>query len=257
MRTFIKKVVFKLLGQKSYEKAYAKGKIYDINKGNLIEPEIDFLEHFISPDSTVLDIGANYGHYAIIMARLASTGNVYAFEPIPFTYNVLERITKHFSQKNILLHHAAVSDTESVLKMNVPLLDFGAPNTGVAYIGDSTETKSKTFEVNSVVLDNLEINGKLDFIKIDIEGHEQSAFRGMKNLLQLHSPIVLIEFSFPCLRRAGVEPNEFSNELISVYGYEFYSVKEDKLVKVNESPGDGYYFLIPQKKVTNYKDIIA
>lgn len=256
MRTLIKKIVFKVLGSKVYEKAYAKGKIYDINKGNLIEPEIDFLPHFISEDSFVLDIGANYGHYTIIMSRIAQKGQVFAFEPIPFTFNVLERIKSHFKQNNIQTYHAAVSDKKEKLTMNVPLLDFGAPNTGVAFVGEQKDSKSKTFQVDSLKLDEMSFENKIDFIKIDIEGHEPSAFEGMKALLAKDKPVILIEFSFPCLMRAGIEPDDFSNKISEQLNYSFFQVNGEKLKVTDGKPSDGYYFLIPNSKVNDFKHII-
>ena len=80
-RTRIKKLIYRLFGEEVYRRAYIKGKIKDINEGVLDEKEAAFLPHFIHEKSTVLDIGANYGHYAIDMSRLCTKGHVHAFEP--------------------------------------------------------------------------------------------------------------------------------------------------------------------------------
>ncbi|MFT5820434.1 MAG: FkbM family methyltransferase [Crocinitomix sp.] len=257
-RTRIKKFIYKTFGEGVYAKAYAKGKVRDINNGVLDEKEAAFLAHFIQNDSTVLDIGANYGHYAIDMSRICKNGHVFAFEPVPFTHKVLEKIVAHFGSTNITLNHAAVSDKLGTIEMTVPLLDFGAPNTGVAYVGEQTETAGKTVKVKTIAIDELPFSSKIDFIKIDIEGHEPHAFKGMKNLLLKDRPVILIEFSHPCLNRADSKPSEFATYIKNELSYTFTQVANKSLELVqNETPPDGYYFLIPTEGLTGFKNLFT
>ena len=257
-RTFIKKIIYKIFGEKVYSKAYTKGKIKDIQSGQLAEKEVDFIRHFITNESFVLDIGANYGHYAIEMAKLCPNGKVFAYEPIPFTFQILELIKAHFRANNLLTFHAAVSETNGTLEMNLPLLDFGAPNTGVAYIGNSSPSKTIRHQVKTVKLDDQKFERSIDFIKIDIEGHEPQAFKGMEQLILTDRPVSLIEFSHPCLARANASPTEFANYLTSRLNLQFFEVKGKCLTSVDSTtPPDGYYFLIPTEKTSNYQDLIC
>lgn len=252
-RSIIKKIIYRAFGEKTYQKAYAKGKIRDIVQERLDEPELKFLHVFIQPESTVLDIGANYGHYAIEMAKHCPHGKVYAYEPIPFTFNVLKRVVNHFKKPQITIFNAAISHTKSTVKMSVPLLDFGAPNTGIAFVGESEEKKMTTFEVDTLTIDEAKIEGSVDFIKIDIEGHEPSAFKGMKARLEKDLPVILIEFSYSCLKRAGEDPAIFAQQLKQEYNYDFAQVKHDELVWVkDDTPRDGYYFLIPNQRKNQF-----
>lgn len=253
-RTFIKKIIYKTLGEGVYAKAYAKGKIKDIKRAVLDEREVSFLPHFIHEKSVVLDIGANYGHYAIEMARLCPKGRVYAFEPIPFTFRVFETVKHHFKQQNVVPEHAAVSNRAGTIEMTLPLLDFGAPNTGIAFIGNETGSAVKKIKVKTLKLDDLEITEKVDFIKIDIEGHEPQAFEGMETLISKNRPVILIEFSHTCLKRAKTNPSDFAQYLTEKLHYVFTQVAGDqlKLTDTND-PQDGYYFLIPTEQVSSYK----
>jgi len=249
MRDQLKKIIFRIAGPKGYERAYAKGKIADIKKKKLNEPELDFLNRFIKSTSTVLDLGANYGHYTIEMARLCPAGKVHAFEPVPFTFRVLERVVDHFKMDHISLHHLAVSDAAGQVEMVLPLLPFGAPNTGVAYIGNKEDGDSEKVNIQTVTLDEMPIKGKVDFIKMDIEGHEPKAMKGMEQLIAENRPVILIEFSHSCLQRAGAEPGEFSEYLQGKLQYEFHQVQGRQLKHVTSKvPQDGYYFLIPAEK---------
>ena len=257
-RTLIKKIIYKTLGEGGYKKAYAKGKIKDIKNGVLDEKEALFLPHFIKPTSTVLDIGANYGHYAIDMARICTSGMVYAFEPVPFTFGVLEKIVTYFKSKNIVLFHAAVSNSAGEIDMTIPLLDFGAPNTGVAFIGKQKEKQSKNVTVKTLKIDDLTIKGEVDFIKIDIEGHEPQAFKGMENLLKKHRPVILIEFSHACLKRANSNPDTFATYLQNEMAYKFAKINGEKLVlETNPFPADGYYFLFPTEKINAFQNLFT
>lgn len=249
MRHQLKKLIFRIAGPKGYEKAYAKGKIADIKKEKLNEPELTFLNRFIKSDSTVLDLGANYGHYTIEMARLCPGGKVYAFEPVPFTFRVLERVVDHFKMEHISLHHLAVSDAAGQVEMVLPLLPFGAPNTGVAYIGNKEDGDSEKVQIQTVTLDEMPIKGNVDFIKMDIEGHEPKAMKGMEQLITDSRPVILIEFSHNCLQRAGEEPGPFAEYLQEKLQYEFHQVQGKQLKPVaSKVPQDGYYFLIPAEK---------
>lgn len=251
----IKQIIYKIFGENFYQKAYVKGKISDIKNNKLDEAELKFVKHFINPNSNVLDIGANYGHYSIEMAKLCPNGIVYAFEPIPFTYKVLEKIIQKFSFKNIKPYNNAVSNANIDLEMVLPKLSFGGPNTGVAYIGENKKEASQKHIVKCLKLDDL-IEEKIDFIKIDIEGHEPKAFFGMENLLKKDKPAILIEFSYPCLERANESPLDFSNYIKGELNYQFYQLKNNLLKLVENTPKDGYYFLIPNSKTNDFHTII-
>mgnify|MGYP000438896011 CR=1 FL=1 len=262
LKSSLKKIIFKVGGEKGYKKAYVKGKIQDIKNNKYDEIELSFSENFIKEDSIVLDLGANYGHYCVKMAQKCLKGKVIAFEPIPFTFDVLTQVVKGFGLTNIDLHHAAVSNAEGEITMQLPLLDFGGPNTGVAYIGNEKEENSDEHTVKTIKLDDLDIQGSIDFVKMDIEGHEPIAVEGMRELLTKHQPTILIEFSHTCMLRAGHTPAYFSDVLKNELGYEFYELKEtlkgplSLSLNVQKHPSDGYYFLIHQAQSSKFESLI-
>jgi FkbM family methyltransferase len=246
------------LAKRSIQKPTPKVKSKTFKAVNWPKKRLISFRHFITNESFVLDIGANYGHYAIEMAKLCPNGKVFAYEPIPFTFQILERIKAHFHANNLMTYHAAVSETNGTLEMNLPLLDFGAPNTGVAYIGNSSPTKTIRHQVKTVKLDDQKFERSIDFIKIDIEGHEPQAFKGMEQLILTDRPVSLIEFSHPCLARANASPSDFANYLTSQLNLQFFEVKGKCLSLVQATtPPDGYYFLIPTEKISNYQDLIC
>src|SRR5215469_11112259 len=56
----------------------------------------------ISPGDTVLDIGANIGVYSRMLSRcVGPQGTVYAFEPIPHTFDFLSNNIRKLGLKNV------------------------------------------------------------------------------------------------------------------------------------------------------------
>src|SRR3981081_3931150 len=92
IRKFLKPILFKLLGKKGYKWAQFYGKKKDIVNRLVEEIEMELLPQLVKKDDEVLDIGANYAYYTERLSRLVPLGKVYAFEPIPFTYEVAEML---------------------------------------------------------------------------------------------------------------------------------------------------------------------
>jgi hypothetical protein len=62
--------------------------------------------------------------------------------------------------------------------------------------------------VNTVKLDNLFMDKHIDFIKMDIEGSEYGALKGMKSLLENCHPKMIMEFHPPSIEEYGASPEE-------------------------------------------------
>src|SRR5690242_12400010 len=74
------------------------------------EPEFIRLGTWINPGDWVWDIGANVGHYTIRMAELAGHhGRVFAFEPVPETFELLAANVAAAEAHNVSLFNVAVS----------------------------------------------------------------------------------------------------------------------------------------------------
>lgn len=124
---------------------------------------------------TVLDIGAGYGEETLTFSRLVgSTGRVISIEAHPATYRRLVLNCKHNQLNNVTPLHLAVTDSEGVVT-----IDEGTPTLGslTARIDQSGGT-----EVPSVTVDELLVDyglERIDLLKMNIEGAEQLAIRGM------------------------------------------------------------------------------
>lgn len=197
------------------------------------EFETKLIKKQIKQGDIVLDIGANIGYYTLIFAKLVGkNGKVYAFEPDPTNFAILKKNVEINGYKNIILINKAVSDKTGKLKLYLCNDNKGSHS---IYPCDNR----KFVEIDSIKLDDFfsNYNGKIDFIKMDIEGAEYSAVKGMSNLLRKNEEIKIIsEFAPMNLKRSGIEPEEYL-KLLHNYGFKITKTSE---VKSNIS---NYFFV--------------
>ncbi len=164
--------------------------------------QAEVLERDLVPGSVVVDVGANIGLYTLRFARRAGPqGRVVAFEPDAENFTLLEANIAANGYANIAAVRKAVSD-----RTGVSTLYRCVENRGDHMLFNPGGWSGATTEV--VALDDYFAPGeRVDFIKIDIQGAEVLAFRGMKRVL-LDNPqaAILCEFCPELLVLAGHDP---------------------------------------------------
>jgi FkbM family methyltransferase len=271
IRSFAKPILYKLLGNRFYKYAQYYGKKRDIKYRLIDEREMFLLSEFIKPGDTVLDLGANFAYYTERMSKIVGdSGKVYAYEPIPFTFEVLKMLVKYFKLNNVTYYQKGVSNKTETVRFTVPKMDIGTLSTGQAHIAgrkndiennnDYKFTQEETFDCEVVALDEFYSNSlpNLTFIKIDIEGAELFALKGAKNLLHQYKPVILIEINPIFLEGFGLTEADML-DFIKETGYEIFYLNEatQKLVPLNNKPlWEFNFLLIPSEKINLYKNII-
>ncbi len=183
------------------------------------EAELLLMPFFLSKDSIFFDIGANTGIYTFNAEKFILPQKIYAFEPIPELHFRLKRM---FTKSNI--YKLALSDSIGVHNFKIPTIgkdeykSRGKLNTEYVERG---ETKSRTIEVRTSTLDNFVNENKIphiDFIKIDVEGHELRVIAGGKEALKRLRPVLQIEIEQRHYKQDIKEILEYVNQL----GYQCY-----------------------------------
>jgi FkbM family methyltransferase len=271
IRSFAKPILYKLLGDKFYKYAQYYGKKRDIKFRLIDEREMFLLPEFIKPGDTVLDLGANFAYYTERMSKIVGDkGKVFAYEPIPFTFDVLKMLVKHFKLNNVTYYQKGVSNKTETVKFTVPKMDIGTLSTGQAHISgrnndagnnqDYQFKQEETFDCEVVSLDEFYNNSlpNLTFIKIDIEGAELFALQGAKNILLQYKPVILIEINPVFLEGFGLTDAAMLN-FIKETGYEIFYLNDDtkKLVLLDKPLWEYNFILIPAEKISMYKNIIS
>ncbi len=156
-----------------------------------------FLLGIIREGDTVLDVGANVGYYTLLAAsQVGKAGKVYSFEPIPDLFDLLYRSVEinGFLDRCRLLP-VAVTDTEGVATFQQLKYHYGSSG---HYMDPETlrmfRDQSRAVEVKTASLDRIfeKEGGKVDVVKIDVEGSEPKVIRGMKGLLHRNPDIKLL-----------------------------------------------------------------
>jgi FkbM family methyltransferase len=166
-----------------------------INRSSFVtdEPEFKILDKLIHAGDWVVDIGANVGHYTKRFSELVgANGRVIAFEPVPATFSLLAANVQLFASPNVSLVNAAVSDRLDIVGMDIPKFGTGLDNYYQAHLSSGEDN---AFSVLTVSLDSLGIKQRVALVKIDVEGHEASVLAGMRNLIEMSHPFLIVETS--------------------------------------------------------------
>lgn len=146
------------------------------------------LQKEIEPGMRVVDIGANIGYYTLLLARLVGeAGKVIAIEPVPDNANLLRINLEANGYQNVLIYEAAAGAESGTMKL---------------YLSNKWEWASfvhrdlpdKHIDVPVHTLDTLlDAEGRIDYIKMDIEGYETEAIKGMLGILRRYRPGMFVE----------------------------------------------------------------
>ena len=141
----------------------------------------DWKEHFPST-GLMLDIGANIGGHCVQFKHHFPDLKIIAFEPHPDNYSVLKQNTKRYNDVSVI--NVGVGSRTSIVSFD----DGHNSNSGVVKIVPNGAHKNIVLALDDVWFDE-----PVKFIKIDIEGHEMSAFEGMIKLIQRDKPLIWLE----------------------------------------------------------------
>lgn len=199
--------------------------------------ETRFVLSHLDAGSCFVDIGANIGWFTVLAAhRVGAEGRVHAFEPRPDLFRRLTAsVMANGFQMRCVLHNVALGDTEGEMNLaSVPeelnpghsfLLREGDAASGVAASGVAVAA------VRVCRLDDIDIDRRIDLVKIDVEGAEALALRGGRQRIARDKPFIVSEFFPHWLRRvSGVEPGAYL-DLLRGTGYRIFELTA-------EGPGD-------------------
>lgn len=232
MKSGIKYVLHKLLGFRNYLFVFSIFKIFTLHWDKK-ESHFTFFLKMIPPGTVVLDIGANIGVMAVLVARHIKNARVVAFEPVPVNVAAMKRVISFFSLDNIRVEECALGNQEGEVEMVMPVID-SVRMQGLSHVVHSSITENNDGDkVKAPIrkLDNIpNLNGtmKVSAIKIDVENFEYFVLEGGRNFLQKHKPII-------CIELWDNENRAQCFSLIKELGYKINVVENEKLVEFDPS----------------------
>lgn len=154
---------------------------------------LKILNLYIEPGDVCIDVGANVGAISLAIAdRVTAIGRVYSFEPHP---RYFKKFVSHVLINNlsdvIKPQNLGVSSSNGTLYLEEDHREDGIGNAGI-----SDASSKQSFPVEVVTIDNFVKNNnvqKVNFLKIDVEGHEADVFLGGVNTISRFHPYILFE----------------------------------------------------------------
>lgn len=145
--------------------------------------ETEVLSWLVTPGATVVDAGANVGHYTLAFARaVGPEGRVIAFEPAPETLRLLTHNVRVNGYRNVSIVPCALAAARSSRRL------FLSPdNQGDHRLHDDGRQRASV-PVETVPLDDYlgRSTDPIALIKLDIQGTEPAALDGMQATLARH-----------------------------------------------------------------------
>jgi FkbM family methyltransferase len=151
--------------------------------------ELHFCRANLRQGDAVLDIGANVGHFSLLIADIVGPEAIYCFEPTPLTWRRLKENFALNGWPTDHLFHAAVGKCAG----SVEFPDSNKPCTTNSLV--ASQSNANTARVPLVTLDSFitRFDGQsLGLLKIDVEGYETEVFEGARNLLETLRPRLIL-----------------------------------------------------------------
>jgi FkbM family methyltransferase len=198
--------------------------------------EMKFIEKFLRDGDQFIDIGANIGLYSLLaLSCVGPHGHVHSIEPNSTLSALLQKTKRANELKNWSIHQVAVGEHNGATTL---------ANTGddcTSHI-DPDRKKSNSAEVEIVALQDYLPKEPYTMIKLDIEGYEPFAIRGMRDWLVQESPPVLQLELAGYSNKYGISSDQFIGELEQLgYFLAVYCPNTNRLIKTNkpwEIPSD-------------------
>lgn len=218
-----------------------------------LESEIAAAQSAITTAKPIIfDVGANNGEWSLLMSQLYPQAQLYLFEPQPECQQTI--IDKRLPNMELIPY--AVSSSARMTQIYTT-----AATSGIASLHPRQDTYFEQYDffpldIQTTTLDKVieerQID-QIDFLKMDIEGHELDALKGAANSLEAKK-IKALSFEFGS---GNINSRTFFRDfwdLLHPYGYKIYRVLPSaRLMEIKEYYEDCEYF----RGVTNYLAIIS
>jgi FkbM family methyltransferase len=221
-----------------------------LSLGEYESEELDLQLQLIKDGDTIFDIGGNIGWYALHIAKSYPSAIIHSFEPVPWTFNQLEKnLQLNNKVKNVIPHNIGFSDKTGDFEFFFdPAISGNASLTNVAEKENIQIFKCKVETLDKYIEDE---NQKIDFIKCDVEGAEFFVFKGGLNTIKKYQPVIFTEMLRKWSAKFNYHPNDIIDffEQIDYLPYVNYDkCKLHKFDRVDDNTIETNYFFLHKEK---------
>lgn len=159
----------------------------------------------LPPGTVAVDVGANKGAYLYwLRCTVGGAGKVFAYEPQPRLAQYLQSVCAVMKWRNVIVRDCALSDWTGISTLYVPGRSESPGASLERAVVETTLSHSYKCVVDTLDHQLLGID-RVDFLKVDVEGHELQVFRGASQILSRDAPAILFECETRFLRRHTIQ----------------------------------------------------
>jgi FkbM family methyltransferase len=200
------------------------------------------LSRVLPKGGVAIDVGAHGGQFTRLLSSMVGpTGTVVAVEPSGYARSILAPALFLRGVRNAIVVACALGDRCGVQVLRTPLKRLGAMGWGLANLSAADQQQRATISEPVPVLTLDDLVGamalaRIDFIKVDIEGHEAAFVAGSRATLARHRPALLLEMVAHHLRAAGSSIETLWSELEHDFSYTPYQLRDGRLHRLTAPP---------------------
>ena len=181
----------------------------------------------------IIDIGANIGSVSLPLANMFKNSKIISIEPTIYAYSKLKKnVSLNPSLKSrIKLENSFISNKSKSVKEVHSSWNFSDNDKKhKVHLGILKKTSLKTKKLDKICSKFK----KIDFIKIDVDGHELDVLKSGKKTITKHKPVIYFEFAPYLYKEFGYSPKILINFIKSQLNYNFYDENLKKVININE-----------------------
>lgn len=189
-------------------------------------------------DAVIFDVGANFGAMTLQFAKLAGRGSVYAFEPTFYAYSKLKKNLElnPLLAERIVPIQSFVSSSSSAEHQIKAYASWKVAGTvsGARHPIHSGIPKAAD-GIGAVSLDDFcEQNqiARLDFIKIDTDGHEFEVLSGAQKIIGRFRPAIIFEVGMYIMEERHTDFSAYL-QFFNLLNYSLFNSNNLKEIKAN------------------------
>ncbi|MFX0138256.1 MAG: FkbM family methyltransferase [Candidatus Hodarchaeota archaeon] len=221
--------------------------------------ELRFMKRNLGKCNVIFDIGAHFGHWTKLALKINRNLNIHCFEPSSYSFKKL--INNNFPN-NVICNNFGLSSSKGEKTLYIFENGSGLNSLYLRYglekvLGRKIKQREEKIKVETLENYCLERKiEKIDFVKIDVEGHELEVLKGGINFFK-NKQIRIIQFEYG---GCNIDAHIFLMDIFNFFkgmDYNFYKIYPDhiKFIKRYETRFDNFQYqnwLIIKK---NYKYI--
>ncbi len=154
----------------------ARGRLYE-------EPFLDYIRS-LRRRGQYVDVGAHLGTHTLWFAKVCGAAHVHAFEPVARYADVAERnMALNDLERTVTVHRVGLSDQPG------RATNFLSREHQIGFVPEATGVNE---EFPVARMDDV-VRGRVDVIKLDVEGMEAAVLRGATRILSRYRPVIFAE----------------------------------------------------------------